>query len=512
MLNRIFGPKTHDNINLFAVFSLAIGLPLNKVVMSLATALLALNFLLNGDFKNVISRVKKSKTTWFIAIVFLLHFVGVFYSTDLNYALRDINIKMPLFVIPIVMIAYPIKQSQLKYILFGFIASLLLTSIVNINFMLNHPEANYREFSRFGSHIRYGLLIVMGILVILHFTLKNKKWWPLHVVIIIWLIYYTIMSQVFSGYVALCFLGLGCFIYFIMQVKNFKVRSLAILIFFGSLIFTGYKTYDFLTPDQSLLNFSDLPTHSQQGTPYYNDTTTLWFENGHHVPSLIAENELKKEWKKRSEIPFKGLTKDGKNIKPVILCYMSSKGLPKDKVGMDQLTPKDIENIENGITSIHLTYNPFKKRLTQLRNELYLYSIGFDPDGNSLLQRFEHWRAGSIIIQNNWLFGVGTGDLQISFNQVYSEMDSQLNPSYWRRAHNQFMTFWIAFGIFGFIIFTSFWCFYLCKNIALHNFIGIGFALISIGSFISEDTLETQQGATFVALFLGIVAIMNYKK
>jgi len=41
------------------------------------------------------------------------------------------------------------------------------------------------------------------------------------------------------------------------------------------------------------------------------------------------------------------------------------------------------------------------------------------------------------------------------------------------------------------------------------NLIGICFTLISMGSFLSEDTIETQQGVTYIALFLGIISLIN---
>jgi uncharacterized membrane protein len=71
------------------------------------------------------------------------------------------------------------------------------------------------------------------------------------------------------------------------------------------------------------------------------------------------------------------------------------------------------------------------------------------------------------------------------------------------------MTFWIAFGVFGFLVFIGFWLWFLWRNINLNNLFGIGFTLIAIASFLSEDTIETQQGVTYIALFLGLSSLMN---
>jgi len=44
-------------------------------------------------------------------------------------------------------------------------------------------------------------------------------------------------------------------------------------------------------------------------------------------------------------------------------------------------------------------------------------------------------------------------------------------------------------------------------NIRNHHLIGLFFILIAVVSFIPEDTLETQTGVTFFALFYGLYSI-----
>lgn len=509
MLNRIFGPKTHDNINMFAVFALAIGIPTTKVVMSLGALLLAVNLLLNADFKNYWNRCKKNLVFWFAVSMIVFHLMGLIYTTDYSYALRDLNTKLPLFTIPIVLIAYPIKESFLKYIFFGFLTALLITSIVNFNFMMTNEGNNYRDFSLFGSHIRYALLIVTGILLSIYFILTHKKFWIFYAILGLWFVIYTVASKVDSGYVALMFLILGCFIYYMRAARSSGRKKLFVVFTIGLMTFIGFQFIEYLSPKKAKIDFSTLPTHSKNGEKYFHDTTSIWYENGHHILSNIAPKELEAAWNSRSEIDFNDTIANGYHLKGILYRYMSSKGLNKDQVGFKKMSDEDIKNVENGMISIRFTYGTLGSKLAGVKNEIYHYSVNGDPDGNSLLQRFEHWKAGTLIIKENWLFGVGTGDLQQAFNKAYEKSNTQLDQSHWNRAHNQFMTFWISFGIFGFIVFTGFWFWFLWRNIKLKNIIGICFALIAIGSFLSEDTIETQQGVTYIALFLGISSLMN---
>src|SRR5690554_5489227 len=246
MLNRFLGPKTHDNINMFAVFALAVGIPVSKVVMSLATLILAVNFLLNADFKNYWQRSKRNYVFWFVVLVFAFHIFGVLYTTDLSYAFRDLNTKLPFFAIPIIMVAYPIKERFLNYVFYGFLAALLITSIINFNYMNSNEVEDYRDFSLFGSHIRYALLIVTGALLSIYLLLQNKKYWIFYTIPIIWFVYYSIVSQVFNGYVALFFLLLGCFIYFIGTLKGNSVKAITSACLLAVIGIGAYQLYDYL--------------------------------------------------------------------------------------------------------------------------------------------------------------------------------------------------------------------------------------------------------------------------
>lgn len=511
MLDRLFGFKIHDYLQALGLFIIAVGVPLNKVLMSIGTIWLAANLLLKADFKKYWEAWKNNYIFWFVFLVLMLHFFGLLYTEDLSYAFRDFNTKLPLFVIPIALIAFPIQKRYFNSILYGFLASLLITSIINFIFMINNEADDYRDFSLFGSHIRYSLFIVTGVLISIYFWIKNRKLWFIYFVLSIWFLYYTLISQVFSGYVALFFLFLGFFIYFIRNVHKRWIRNLTVIIVLSLISIGSVQVYTFFKPGKEALNFGVLPERSIHGGLYYHDTTVLWFENGHHIMSNISGDELKYSWENRSALDFDTKLENGFLVRNVLVRYMASKGLTKDKEGMLRLTDQDIENVENGMVSVIYTQSTFEIKIAELKNEILHYSTGGDPDGNSLLQRMEHWKAGKSIIGQNWMFGVGTGDVQAVFNEEYENSDTQLDKENWNRAHNQFMTFWITFGILGFVVFTGFWIWFLWNNIALNNLIGIGFALIAIASFLSEDTIETQQGVTYVSLFLGLCSMMNFQ-
>src|SRR5690606_38289858 len=102
MLNRFFGINTHAYLLTFGLCVLAIGVPLNKVVMSVTMVFLALIFLLEGEYKSKIQRLVSNKAFLLLSTFFLLHIIGLLWTTDTAYAWHDIRVKLPLIIIPII--------------------------------------------------------------------------------------------------------------------------------------------------------------------------------------------------------------------------------------------------------------------------------------------------------------------------------------------------------------------------------------------------------------------------
>ncbi|NJK85176.1 MAG: O-antigen ligase family protein [Bacteroidales bacterium] len=134
-----------------------------------------------------------------------------------------------------------------------------------------------------------------------------------------------------------------------------------------------------------------------------------------------------------------------------------------------------------------------------------------NPSGHSLIQRIEYVKNAAQIIKRNFWTGVGTGDVKDEFMSQYENSESQLDLKWRLRAHNQYVTFLLTFGIIGFswIMFSFFFpVFYEKKHL---DFLAIIFLLIAFLSMLNEDTLETHTGISFFAFFYSFF-ILGYKK
>ncbi|MEI7897955.1 MAG: O-antigen ligase family protein, partial [bacterium] len=113
----------------------------------------------------------------------------------------------------------------------------------------------------------------------------------------------------------------------------------------------------------------------------------------------------------------------------------------------------------------------------------------------------EFWKASLGIIRDHWLTGVGTGDMNIAFRVQYEKMQSKLAPDQRWRSHNQFLSIFIGFGIFGLIWFLIALFYPPVILRRQDDYFVVVFLVIAILSMLTEDTLESQTGVTFFAFF-----------
>lgn len=503
MLNRFFGINTHAYLLTFGLCVLAIGVPLNKVVMSVTMMFLALIFLLEGEYKSKIQRLVSNKSFLLLAAFFLLHIIGLLWTTDTAYAWHDIRVKLPLIIIPIIIIAKPPKNVQhINYILLAFIASTFITSIINFAFYQNwvgsREYENIRELSLFGSHIRYGVIISMSIAILLSF-LKYKKYRWLILLLIVWFTFYSFYSQVLSGVITLFIVF--TFYSFLLIWKKWKIVAVSYIgfIFIGTL---SILIWIFKPIHINKADYQNLPITTSEGNLYSHNFDKITVETKEPTNIYVCEFELQRDWPKLSNLPLDSLDLAGQPLKKTLIRYLSSKKLNKDAEGLKQLTKKEIREVEMGHASVY--DEGIMARIYGIKHQLNNIS---SPNNHSILERLEYWKVGVSILKKNWLIGVGTGDIQNAFTEEYENLNTLLTLENRHRTHNMYLTVFITFGIGGLIIFCWMIINFLLFNIKHKQLIGVLFILISIVSFIPEDSLETQTGVTFFALFYGLYSI-----
>ena len=94
------------------VLLFAVGLPLSMFLMSVSQALIIVAWLLNGDLKEKLKTALSNKIVLLLVVFFLWHLLGLLYTTDFHYGFKDVRVKLPLLLIPIIFSSMPVFSDK----------------------------------------------------------------------------------------------------------------------------------------------------------------------------------------------------------------------------------------------------------------------------------------------------------------------------------------------------------------------------------------------------------------
>lgn len=503
----LIAPGRAYRLHTIALLLIAIGLPLSRFLMSVGGILLALEWAFGGHLGQRLRKASSDPAVISLLALYAIHLFGLLYSSELDRALQDLRIKLPLLIFPLAMGGRKDDVPFRPVLLAFFIAFFLSSSISSLAWMdrMELPWKTGDDPTLFISAIRLSLIGCMSFFFALFWMKESKE--PRTKILLgafsAWTLFY--LALLATGISMLVMLVL--FLYVLDLWRRRVSHSIPMLLIIASLLlpalYLGWETNDFYHVAESPLNEKqELPERTDEGNPYQHHPGKEALENGYYVHLFVCRPELEKAWNSRSDIPFEGKDREGNLLETTLIRYMSSKGLKKDAEGMQKMSEADIERVENGVANIALhRMNPVRKRVRKVLFELDQYVRGQDPSGNSVTQRFEYWRAGFWIVQENPWTGVGTGDLKKAFDRAYEAIDTKLEEEHRHRAHQQFLTSWIAWGPLGFLVLMGALFIPALRKGGFRDPYYTVFFLTLFLSFLTEDTLETQAGVTLFAFW-----------
>lgn len=491
---------------------LVCGLPVSLFLTSLSQFFLAGSFLLEGDVREKFKRFFSNKVAVFIAGVWLMHLIGMLWTTDLAEGIKDLRIKLPLLILPLIIGgSAPLSEKQFKGIMTAFITAVLIGSLSAIFVLAGiiHREIHdIRDVFIFHiSHIRFGLFTCVAISTLFYYTFYKKElkgiYKSLSILLMCWFFVFLVLVESLTGLSVMITVLLSALAYELIYHKNryYKFGFFTLLILIPVLIgiYVGSVFQEYRSKGQEKIDVNEKTANGNDYIFMLNEPQT---ENGYLVNVYLCQKELRKAWNERSTIDYDSLDHRGQKIYGTIIRFLTSKGLRKDSVGIYTLSPDEIKSIENGIANVHFQHGfVLRDRIMEVIWELDQLRHGEDPSGHSVAQRYEFWKAAVGIISANPIFGVGTGDLPFAFQSQYEMMNTKLDLNYRLRSHNQYLSIGVAFGLLGLIYFliAFFMSFRFRKQL---NALFFFYFMICALSMLTEDTLETQPGATFVGFFL----------
>ena len=532
---------------LLGLMMVAVGLTLSPFLMGMSQFWLVLVWLVDAlvparhcgfdpqspqgrGFKSKLSRFWHNKAAVLLVAFYLMHVVGLLWTSDFQYAMKDLRVKLPILVMPFVLSSMePLDRKRFNLVMLVYVLSVFVATQVSFFTYLKHDYDDIREISRFISHIRFCLNMVFCIAVIGWYMVKGKihrkgegasknvpafgakvavdrflQWFFL-----LWFVYQIYIFESLSGYVILVAVAIVTVVYaFLRWQKGRGWRiAIAVLGLVAVLITVGivwHEAKPLLKVEP--VDFATLEKKTAQGNDYWHDTIHNPVEDGKYVGLYYCRKELQEAWQQRSALPLNDSTNEGMVLESTLARYLTSKGLRKDAQGVMALTDEDVHNIEQGVANYNNWLHPgLRARLSSTLFEYGLYRKYNNPNGGSLSQRIEFTRASLHLIGQHPWFGVGTGDVPQAFSRAYDELHSPLKEEYRFRAHNQYLAIAVAFGLVGlaFFLFVLFYPWFASRR--NHTYLYLVFLCIMLLSMFPEDTLETQAGTTLFAFFMALL-------
>ena len=501
---------------------MAASLTLSPFMMGASQFFLMAVWLFMGDpVKLKLQRFIHNRVALVMASLYLLHLVGLVYTSDFAYAFKDLRVKLPLLILPVVLSSVkPLDRKRFDLLMLLYVASVFVATCISFGYYLKNDYGDIREISHFISHIRFCLNIVLSMGIIVYYAFERRiskgKEVPafglktaldqyLLWFLFLWFAYQIFIFESLSGYLAFAGMVAATLLYlYFTKVRSTAWKVVGLVVVIAVPLIAGlwvYRTVDrFLKVEP--VDLSTLDKTTALGNDYWHDTVCFPTEDGRYIGLYFCRTEMREAWNRRSELEYDGLTRNGENLEATLARYLTSKDLRKDASGVNALTDDDLRNVENGVANYNNFIHPgIRSRLSETAFEYNQYRRYNNPNGGSLSQRIEYTRASLYLIGKHPVFGVGTGDIPEAYRQAYDAIDSPLEAQFRHRAHNQYLSMTVGFGLVGLLLFVVILLYPYCSKKDYRSYLYTVFLVIALLSMLPEDTIETQAGVTWFAFF-----------
>jgi len=450
----------HNQIFIFGCAALAFFMPIHPKILPPIILIMVLNWLIDGRFIKTIPKIFTDRHRFLIfsfAFLYLLYVIGLLYSENMAYAKFDLEVKLSLFLFP-----FLFASSDLTFETGTFfekrIAAIIYCILLFITTWLQRTEFGILFFGVLTWIMLFGILFIFSDLIVPYFSVRK---------------------QIIASFVT------GCFI--------------------GSLILLMHAASNYLyLEDHGAFYYKPLGWifHPSYISMYLN------FALAAVALELLNSKQVYGLW--------------GKIGMAVLICYFitlifllgSKSGLIVLAMLAFLLVLYQVfirKKIWMGIIVLVVSTLIFYCGInffsyTAKRVNLSLGSISNQQGSaldkeNSINTRLEIWKDSWQIISENWLYGVGTGDVKDVLLEKYKKDHFLIGYKDRRNAHEQFLQTFIALGVIGFLTLFAMIILPAWASLRDRYYLYLVFLLIFAVNIMVESMLENQAGVIFYAFF-----------
>ncbi len=395
-MNRI---EIHNKLHYYLGILIAFSLPFKKFTPILIVLLL-LNWLIEGNLVKKIKKVTSSKYALLFVGFYFLHVIGLTYTTNMDAAWFDLEVKLSLLIFPLLIASKPYNKKEVSHLFIALTVGLVYSSVYmltrsfSLYFTYGENTFFYEKFAVFvhTSYISMYLNIAICWLLISLFKKKQTNYLFTKAISLVLIVFFSVIVVLLAsktGILTLLLIVFGLIIYTIFIRKKYAVGVSGVAIFLISI-----------------------------------------FVINSYVPNLKSR----------------------------------------------------VDNFVQAFT-------------TNQGNDTF----------NSTAIRMLIWESSAEVVKNNFILGVGTGDIKNELRNEYEKrgITNALEQNF--NAHNEFLQVFVTLGVVGFLVLLLSLIFPLIKAVKTKSYLYLFFLLIVAINFFSESMLETQAGVLFYAFFNSVL-------
>lgn len=484
--------------------ALGITISTSNFMMNLLWVLLSVNWLLGGNWRQRWLAIKSNPLLQAYIVLFILYLFGQIFTSNQSYGWHTVKQMLPVLLVPLVVLtSRPLTTFEFNSLKSHYVGTVAIVSLIGLIRYLTIENLPYRDIVPFISHIRFSLNVCVCLCLLVVESLHGKILWQriLSVVLVVWLFFYLLLQQSYTGFVALAVVAVVAAI--LSRRRWAVITCIAFLGLMAGTTIYHVRAYYHLNP-----MYQSMAATTVNGNPYAVGDD-YFIESGGYIHQLVCPEELYSEWPRHSQVPLDSIVDNGYNVYSALLRYLNASGLTKDSLGISRLTQDDIVAIEHGVANpAYLSQGSLKKTFGVILYEYETMRHYRCVQDFTMLERFELWKAACLAIAQNPLFGVGTGDVVDVHHRTLETMDSVLVGTQ-KHVHNQYLTWLLMFGAIGALLLLVMFCRAFWHLRLSSNLVAALYLTIILVSFLTEDTLDTLAGRMFFVFFVCFVQSCN---
>ena len=212
---------------------LAVSLTLSVFATSVFQILMAINWLAEGQLAGKFRSLLRKKSLLLVLSLYVVFLLGFLNSANYVSGLHDLRIKLPLLVLPLIIgTSGSLSHRQVRMILLFFTAGLLVNTFVSSAILfglVNHPISDIRQISVFIDHIRFSLMIDIGIFSLAWMLSERDNEMGSRVKLLLaialcWLIIFQFLLRSYSGILIFFITGFFLFLANMNRIRNPLLR------------------------------------------------------------------------------------------------------------------------------------------------------------------------------------------------------------------------------------------------------------------------------------------------